>query len=320
MRFKNCAIATCLVLCLGMAVAQPERPFTIIDSAHVYNLNPHMANYSSDAQMLTGLYEGLFSYDPQTLEPVYAIAETHKVSRNKLRWTFTIRENARFSNGEQITAQTIKDSWLNLLAPETNAPFASLLDCIKGAYEYRTGVGSAESVGITVQGLNRLSVTLNAPTEHLSHILCHHAFAAVHPDPTVYSGAFTVQSYDGNILRLKKNQMYHDAQNVALDEIVVIQSDDAEENAYLFNTGAADWVVASVDLNSIIEHDAIFITAEFATEYMFFKADRFPWNRSDFRNALLMAVPWEQLRSQAFVQAETFIYPVSSYNSPAPRQ
>ena len=56
-----------------------EKIFTIIDSSHEYNFNPQLANYSSDAQILTGLYEGLFSYDPQTLEPVPAIIESYKI-------------------------------------------------------------------------------------------------------------------------------------------------------------------------------------------------------------------------------------------------
>ena len=60
------------------------RPFTIIDSVHHYNLDPHTANYSSEAQMLTGLYEGLFSYDPFSLEPLPALVDEYKVSRDRL--------------------------------------------------------------------------------------------------------------------------------------------------------------------------------------------------------------------------------------------
>ena len=215
------------------------RPFTIIDSVHYYNLDPHTANYSSEAQILTGLYEGLFSYDPLSLEPVPALVADYKISRDRLRWTFTLKEGARFSNGEEITAQSIKDSWLSLLNPATEAPFASLLDCIKGASEYRAGTGAASDVGISVQGKLQLTLRLVAPTEHLPSILCHHSFSAVHPDRTVYSGPFLLESYDGSQLRMKKNPQYHDVANVALEEILVIQSDNTVENSYLYNTGEA---------------------------------------------------------------------------------
>lgn len=294
-----------------------ENVFTIIDSSHVYNLNPHTSNFSSDAQMMTGLYEGLFSYNPQTLEPVPAVAESYKVSRDKLRWTFVIRGNAKFSNGEAITAQHVKDSWIALLSPNANAPFASLLDCIQGALEYRMGKGSADDVGIAVQGNNKLSVVLKSPTEHLSSILCHHSFSVVHPNPDVYSGAFVVDSYDENILNLKKNPFYYDAANVKLERIKVIQSDDVAQNAYLYNTGKVDWVVSQIDLNAVLDYSSVLITPEFATEYMFFRCDKSPWDRADFRNALVAAIPWEQLRSQAFVPAQTFIYPTTGYPAPA---
>lgn len=296
--------------------ATEQQPFVIIDSEHNYNLNPHTASYSSEAQVLTGLYEGLFSYNPKTLEPLPALLSNYKVSRNKLRWTFTVLENACFSNGEKITAQSIKDSWMNLLHPKTQAPFASLLDCVKGVYEYRTGKGSAEDVGIYVQNENRIMLVLNTPAEHLPNILCHHAFAAVHPDANVYSGPFVLESYQNGILKLQKNPLYHDEKNVALQEIHIVQSDNVDENTYLFNIGSVDWIISMANLDSVLDRDSILISPEFATEYLFFKADKFPWNRADFRNALISAVPWEELRKQAFVPAHNFIYPLNDYFSP----
>lgn len=292
------------------------RPFTIIDSVHYYNLDPHTANYSSEAQMLTGLYEGLFSYDPFSLEPLPALVNDYRISRDRLRWTFTLKEGARFSNGEEITAQSIKDSWLTLLSPATEAPFASLLDCIKGVPEYRSGQGAPEDVGISVQGKYQLTLRLNAPTEHLPSILCHHSFSAVHPDPGVFSGAFVLESYDGSRLVMKKNPQYQDAANVALEEIVVIQSDDTVENAHLFNTGEVDWILSVADIASVIDYSSVLINAEFATEYLFFKSHKAPWNKASFRNALLAAVPWDALRGNNFVPASTLIYPIGNYIAP----
>jgi len=304
-----------LVFLFGMVILS-ARPFTIVDSVHFYNLDPHTANYASEAQMLTGLYEGLFSYDPFSLEPLPALVVDYKISRDRLRWTFTIKEGARFSNGEEITAQSIKDSWLTLLNPATEAPFASLLDCIQGVPEYRSGQGLVEEVGISVRGKYQLSLRLNSPTEHLPSILCHHSFSAVHPDPTVFSGPFVLESYDGSRLVMKKNSYYQDAANVALDEIVVLQSDDTVENAHLFNTGEVDWILSVADIGSVIDYDTVLINAEFATEYLFFKGHKAPWNQASFRNALLMAVPWEALRGNSFVPASTLIYPIGNYIAP----
>ncbi|MFC2420476.1 MAG: hypothetical protein ACFNOL_05310, partial [Treponema maltophilum] len=83
----------------GILLFNPDvqKELVIIDSSHADNLNPHTANYSSEAQILNGLYEGLFSYDPMTLDPLPALAETFRISRNQKTWTFTLRENAQFS-------------------------------------------------------------------------------------------------------------------------------------------------------------------------------------------------------------------------------
>lgn len=297
-----------------MTAPDPEiqRMVTIIDSAHQYDLNPHTACYSSEAQILTGLYEGLFSYDPITLEPLPAIASSYKVSRDKKRWTFTIAKNVAFSNGDPITAQTFYDSWIDLLSTP-DAPFSSLIDCIVGATDFRTGKGTADKVGIEVKDENTLVVRLNEPAEHLARILCHHAFSAVSRKPNVYSGAFVLQSYSNGKLVMMKNEKYHGAATVFIPGITVIQSNDNDENAHLFNTGAADWVTGGVNIAKILSRNAIHVSAEFGTQYLFFKGQNKPWNDPDMRAALLEAIPWDKLRKDYQVPAKTLVYPLSGY-------
>ena len=99
-------------------------------------LHPHVSYNADEAQLLTALCEGLFIYDPLTLEPIGGIAESWKVTGGRT-WRFNIRENAKFENGDAITAYTFKEAWLNLLSPELNCPYASLLDCIDCVADWR---------------------------------------------------------------------------------------------------------------------------------------------------------------------------------------
>ncbi|MCM1321795.1 MAG: peptide ABC transporter substrate-binding protein [Bacteroides sp.] len=291
-----------------------ERELVIIESVFDYDLNPHTANYSTEAQILNGLYEGLFSYNPQSLNAQPALAETFKVSRNKLTWTFSLRSDAFFSDGTPITADVFREAWLALLSPKLRAPFASLLDCIDGAEAYRNGSGSAESVGITAKDAHTLTVKLSAPTEHLDKLLCHHAFSAVIPGKQIYSGAYVLESYTKTEIVLKKNTHYRDEKNVAVPVIRILLSDDKEENTYLFNTGNADWIAGGgAQLEKIIDRSALCISTQFGTEYLFFKAHREPWNNADARNALLYAVPWDELRPNNSMKAETLIVPLPGY-------
>ena len=291
-----------------------QRVLTIQDMVHEYDLNPYTASYNSEAQLFTALYEGLFSYDPITLDPVNAICETYKVSRDKQRWTFSLRKGLKFSDGSPINASAIRNSWLALLATR-NAPFASLIDCIEGAEAYRTGKGSAEDVGIIVRDEETLVVYLNEPTEHFSRILCHHSFAAVSKKKNVFSGPFVISSYTNGEIKLVKNMNYRDAAAVQLPGITIRQGDDAKENAHLFNTGDADWVTGDVDVEKILNKDSINIAGEFGTTFLFFKQSKKIWNTKEFRTALLEAIPYDELRKDYAVKATSLVYPLSGYPS-----
>lgn len=293
----------------------------IIESVCNHDLNPQTTSFSSDSQILTGLYEGLFSYNPITLEPQYAICKNYKISRDKKRMTFELRQDAYFSNGEKITANSVRDSWLHLLSTP-DAPYSSLLDIICGAQDFRLGKGTENDVEIFVLDDYTLSVYLNTPANYLPKILCHSAFSVIHRIPTVYSGAFYLDNCEDKTLILKKNPYYWDYKNVPTEKITFYQSNDADENAFYFNTGLADWIIADVNTEKILDKNSFQISAEFATSFYFFKLSSKkinktkefnPWDFSEFRNAILEAVPWDILRKGALVPAPTLIYPLKDY-------
>ena len=290
-----------------------QHNFVIIDSPHYYDLNPHTASYSSEAQILTSLYDGLFSYDPVTLEPRNALASSYRISRTKKRWTFTIRENAQFSDGSPITAPVVRDAWLDLLI-EPRAPYASMLDIIEGAAAYRTGNGVRENVAISAVDDVTLVVQLASPAAYFPRILCHSAFAVCKKDRSAFSGAFCIKSRTDSELVLTKNARYWDAENTHLEQITILQSDKSDENAYAFNTGSADWVTGAATVQKLLGKDVTHVNAEYATEYLFFKCrENSIWNNPHMRIALLEAVPWEKLREQALVKASTLVYPLNGY-------
>ena len=202
--------------------------FVIVENKTRHELNPQITAYSSDAQILNGLYEGLFSYNPVTLEAEYAIASNIRVSRDKRRWTITLRQTAKYSNGENITASAVRDSWLQLLETPS-APYASLLDIIWNAAAYRNKQCSAEDVGIYATGDYTLSIRLVSPANYLPKVLCHSAFSVIHKNDDVYSGPYILAEVKENAYILKKNPYYWDEQNVKLNEITFFQSDDEKE-------------------------------------------------------------------------------------------
>lgn len=290
-----------------------EKNFVIIEAKHDYNLNPRTANYSAEAQILTGLYEGLFSYDPITLEPVYAMAKNYRISRDKKRWTFELKEGIKFSNGESITAETVRSSFLKLLSTQ-NAPFSSLLDIVQGAEEFRTNNVSEENVGIYALDENTISIHLKTPASHLPKILCMPSFAVTTDDLSIYSGPFCIEEQDENKIILRKNENYYDSENTKTDKITILFSNDEKENVFAYNIGSVDWIASSFDEKTLLSKDSIHLSAEFATQYFFFKfTENSIFNNLNLRRALLEATPWDELRANTYVQAQSLVYALNGY-------
>lgn len=316
------SLLTVIFLLINTLVLTAEESFVIIESIMPHNLNPQTTSYSADAQVLSGLYEGLFANNPVTLEPQYAIACGYKISRDKKRWTINLRNDAKFSNGEPITAESVRFAWLELLAtPE--APYASMLDIIRGAQEFRTGKGLREEVGIYATDEHTLSIYLNTPANYLAKVLCHSSFSIIHRNPTVFSGPYVLDDQQAGSLVLKKNEYYWDAANVKMDKITFVQSNDAAENAFYFNTGLVDWISGDVATDKVLNSKALQFSAEFGTSYYFFKTSAkktdntagsfYAWDYPEFRNAVLEAFPWEKIRVGSVVTATTFVYPLTGY-------
>lgn len=290
-----------------------QKNFVIIENLHNYNLNPHTANYSAEAQLLTGLYEGLFTYDPITLEPNYAMAKSYRISRDKKRWTFTLRDDVKYSDGVNITAEDVKNSWLRLLS-NPYAPYSSLFDIVKGAKNFRLGKSVPQEVGIYVIDDYTLSIHLEQPAAHLPKLLCMPAFSVCQEDLSLFTGPFTIFSQTETSFVFKKNPNYYDAEHTNLEQITILLSNDADENCFAWNTGKVDWLASSFDEKKLLSQDSIHLCAEFATQYFFFKnrTDSI-WNNKTIRQALLEAVPWEELRKNTYVQASSLVYALNGY-------
>ena len=111
--------SVCLLLALSSLfaqIAENQKELTVIMSEADINLDPHTSSYANEAQILSALYEGLFTYNPISLKPEKGLVDSYKISRDKKTWTFTLRENIFFSDGTPITAESIKKSWLALHA------------------------------------------------------------------------------------------------------------------------------------------------------------------------------------------------------------
>jgi peptide/nickel transport system substrate-binding protein/oligopeptide transport system substrate-binding protein len=279
---------------------------------------------ASEAQLYTAIYEGLFSYHPITLEPVPALAEKWELSSDKKQWTFTLRGNARYWNGDPVTAEDFRAAWLSILSPEQDAPYSSLYDIIEGAKEYRSGeIQDVNKVGIIASGPKTLVVKLIAPASFFPSMLSHHSFSPIHPSmlkvddwtaaPPVSNGPFRITEIDENKVVLEKADNYWDAKDVSLNRITARFTETGEEASRLWNSGEARWISGDVNFEALTDRSGIQVNAMFATHYYFIRSGEKPWNDYRLRRALILVLPWDEIRAGHYHPAKTLIYPLPGY-------
>lgn len=319
----------CIILSLTLAIhSQAGRILNIGFGPYPVELNPYLALYSHEMQIFSGLYEGLFSYHPETLDPLPAQAERFSRSEDGRVYTFILRDNLRWSDGSRVTANDYVESWRYLLHPDTGAEFAVFFDIVQGAREYRSGLQkNAESIGIKAVDDRTLEVRLNAPAAYFTRLLCHSSFVPIHrslryiPDwgarTIIGNGPYNLASRSETELRLRKNPAYWDHQNVAISEIAILFLDDEEEATKRFNTGDILWLTDMMDTDILTLTQGIQYSAMFATSYYYWNCREKPWNDAKVRRALALLVPWQNIRTEDnyFSPTDKLVLPFAGYRA-----
>lgn len=285
-----------------------NKTFTIalLESPEELHLDPFEATDATSLLILNGLFEGLYTHDPQTGEPVAALTERTQVSEDGLRWVFTIREDARFSNGEPITAHIFVDSWRHLLQQaregEASGYLSSLMENIVGVREFREGKASADAVGVVALDDQRLSITLKNRTPYLPALLCMPALSAVHPTVRedtstkfVTSGPYQISKRTDDQIILEKQPWYYDYDAVVSDFIQISYlSEKALIDAY--QDRKVHWTPSYIPLDSLHNKEDLHIYPEFSTSFYYFSASDGPYADPKVRKALGLLIPWDELR------------------------
>jgi oligopeptide transport system substrate-binding protein len=218
------------------------------------DLDPHMATQTAYYSVLSAILEGLVAEDPVDLHPVPGVAERWDVSPDGLAYTFYIRQDALWSNGDPVTAQDFIDSWHRILTPSLGAAYASQLFMIQGAEAYNKGDSDFSQVGLHARDARTLSVALEHPAPWFLSLLASPAWLPVPtktiakyggvaergvpwatPERWVGNGPFVLKSWQrGQEIVVTRSPSYWDSGSVRLREIHfhAFDSIDAEERAF----------------------------------------------------------------------------------------
>jgi len=123
---------------LGLSKHEPRADLTMVNRGDINTLDPARMSWLQDIRIATAIWEGLTSYHPQTTEPIEGVALLPpQISQDGTRYVFTLRPEARWSNGEPVTAHDFVYAWRRAIEPGTAGDYAFLLtDNIVGAQAY----------------------------------------------------------------------------------------------------------------------------------------------------------------------------------------
>src|SRR2546423_4645626 len=191
----------------GKVVVPGAQEFRWSDGGLPKVFDPARAAAPPDTDAVRALFEGLTDYEPGTLRPVPAVASRWESDGEGLRWTFHLRANARWSNGDDVTAQDFVRSWQRALRLGERAPHSKLLSNIEGAQSFIAplqtpaqsgaeeesahGVRGTQPVapsptpaprafGVVALDAHTLRVTLQRPDKNFPALVAHPAFRPVH--------------------------------------------------------------------------------------------------------------------------------------------
>ncbi|MGL4944787.1 MAG: peptide ABC transporter substrate-binding protein, partial [Fusobacteriaceae bacterium] len=302
----------------GKEVSKTEvQEFKTFLGAEPKTLDISKATDSYSSVILALNNEGLVSahVDEKGVESIVpAGAESWEISEDGMKYTFKLRENAAWSDGQKITAHDYVYGLLRTLDPVTGSLYAFLMSPIKGADEYNSGKIKAEEVGVKALDDLTLEVTLAKPTAYFLEL---GYFKVMFPqrkdiieksgdkygseaDTLIANGPFILKEWvHNNKVVLEKNPTYWDKENVKLEkiEMAIVPDENARMNLMLngqVDVGGATKPEWMDKFNQMGVFDFISKSA-LGTNYTTFNTQSKYFKNPKVRKAFSMAVNREEL-------------------------
>ncbi|GAA0135903.1 oligopeptide ABC transporter substrate-binding protein OppA [Paenibacillus sp. YSY-4.3] len=219
-------------------------------SAEPPTFDPAQAQDSQANTVLKTMYEGLARMDEHG-QPIPAAAEKWDVDGTK--YTFHLRQDAKWSNGDPVTANDFVFAWERVLSPNTQpaAPYAYQLYYLKNGQEYNEGkITDFSQVGVKAVDEYTLEVELVAPTPYFLGLTSFYTYYPVHQSvkddakwavdasKMIVNGPFTLTSWiKGQTIEVSKNENYWDKDSITLNKITMslVNSGATELTSYRNN-------------------------------------------------------------------------------------
>ncbi len=242
----------------------------------VESLDPQQATDGTSFEVMANYTDGLTQMDADG-QAVPAIAESWETSEDGLTWTFHLREDAKWSNGDPVTAADFVFAWQRAVDPDVASEYAYMLSDIgqvKNAAEIIDGTMDKSELGIKAVDDHTLEVQLVAPVSYFTSLMYFPTFYPVNekffetcadtygtsPETALSNGAFILDSYEpaATEFHLTKNPDYYDADRVQLAGIDYQVIQDSQTALMSFQNGELDMTLVNGDQVDQVQDDPAF--------------------------------------------------------------
>lgn len=296
-------------------------------------LDPHIVTGIPEHHILTALLEGLVAKDPATLEPIPAVAKQWSISNDGKTYTFQLRHNAVWSNGDPVTAHDFAWSWWRALQPALGNQYAYMLFPIKNSEAYAKGeIDDFSQVGVKVLDDYTLEVELTNATPYFLQLLDHYSMFPVHratiekfgnpdergslwtrPGNYVGNGPFVLKEWKlFKRVNVVKNPQYWDADKVKLNGISFHPIENVTTEERMFRSGQLHHTASiPIDKVAIYKRDKPeqLYTHSYLGNYFYRINTKLPHlNDKRVRQALAMSIDSKQITKQVTKGGEVPAY------------
>ncbi|QUG83606.1 peptide ABC transporter substrate-binding protein [Bacillus nitratireducens] len=237
-------------------VEAKKQVLNVTVSEEIPSLDTTKTMDGTSAHVMQNIFEGLYVLDDQD-NPTSAIAKSFERSEDGKKYTFDLRKNAKWSNGDSVTANDFMFAWRKAVSAETASQYAYMLFYIKNAKEINRGTMPLDELGVKVINDYKLEVELEQPIPYFLQLLAlpiylpqHESFLkeqggnyGLEPNNLIYNGPFVLETWKHEQeFQLKKNDTYWDKKKVKLDEINFQIVKDTMTAVNLYEAGDLDRV------------------------------------------------------------------------------
>lgn len=332
-------VTAILLLVLALPGAFAEVIYHRGNTADPETLDHHKTSTTYEAHILRDLYEGLVIYDAAA-KVIPGVAESWTVSDDGVTYTFKLREDAKWSNGDPVTADDFVFAFQRIMTPETGAKYSNILYPLKNAEKINKGEAEPSTIGAKAIDAQTLEITLEQATPYFLELLTHqtglpmhrasveqHGSDFVKPGNMVSNGAYQLAEFIPNShVKVVKNEHFHDADNVQIDTVMFYPTEDRGAALRRFQAGELhsnnDAPTEQIKFMKENLGDQFRVSPYLGTYYYAVKADKEPLSDNRVRQALSMAIDREFLAEEIWgdtmVAGYSFVPPgIGNYGEPA---